>query len=294
MPVEVGAHYMAPGWSAGRLTHLGAFLAEHMPSLLLPPDGGAGGVSSVPPPSLQPGAPVAYLAQHRLFEQVPALAHDVCVPDYCGLRPPPRTRPGPSSAKGSGPVDGVGGAGSDTAAAGVGGGDEDDDGGSCNADGDVAMHAWLGPAGTVSCLHTDAPHNLLAQVLGCKRVLLALPSYGGAVYPHPGLMRNTSQVDPEVHWRPEVVGGARAGVAGGGGGGGDGAELPAVIDQRLAGSKRGRSEDGDGASNPFPAFPRVPMFEAYLRPGDMLYIPPGWWHHVRALSPSFSVSFWWG
>jgi ribosomal protein L16 Arg81 hydroxylase len=26
----------------------------------------------------------------------------------------------------------------------------------------------------------------------------------------------------------------------------------------------------------------------------MLYIPPFWWHYVRALTPSFSVSFWWG
>ena len=27
--------------------------------------------------------------------------------------------------------------------------------------------------------------------------------------------------------------------------------------------------------------------------GDMLYIPPKWWHHVRSLDVSFSVSFWW-
>jgi ribosomal protein L16 Arg81 hydroxylase len=26
----------------------------------------------------------------------------------------------------------------------------------------------------------------------------------------------------------------------------------------------------------------------------MLYVPPGWWHYVRALTVSFSVSFWWG
>lgn len=31
----------------------------------------------------------------------------------------------------------------------------------------------------------------------------------------------------------------------------------------------------------------------YLGPGEMLYIPPNWWHHVTALTPSFSVSFWW-
>lgn len=34
-------------------------------------------------------------------------------------------------------------------------------------------------------------------------------------------------------------------------------------------------------------------FMVYLKPGDMLYIPPKWWHHVTSLSPSFSISFWW-
>ena len=31
----------------------------------------------------------------------------------------------------------------------------------------------------------------------------------------------------------------------------------------------------------------------YLGPGDMLFIPPRWWHHVESLTPSFSISFWW-
>ena len=31
-----------------------------------------------------------------------------------------------------------------------------------------------------------------------------------------------------------------------------------------------------------------------LSPGDCLYIPRHCWHYVRSLSPSFSVSFWWG
>ncbi|RXG59390.1 Lysine-specific demethylase 8 [Armadillidium vulgare] len=30
-----------------------------------------------------------------------------------------------------------------------------------------------------------------------------------------------------------------------------------------------------------------------LSPGDALYIPPKWWHYVRSLSNSISVSFWW-
>ena len=42
-----------------------------------------------------------------------------------------------------------------------------------------------------------------------------------------------------------------------------------------------------------PAFARVTAEECVLYPGQMLFIPPGWWHYVKALSVSFSVSFWW-
>ncbi|XP_043684601.1 lysine-specific demethylase 8 [Vespula pensylvanica] len=43
----------------------------------------------------------------------------------------------------------------------------------------------------------------------------------------------------------------------------------------------------------WPDFKKAKGFMCYLGPGEMLYIPPNWWHHVTALTPSFSVSFWW-
>eukprot|EP00047_Mylnosiga_fluctuans_P012171 m.24718 g.24718 ORF g.24718 m.24718 type:complete len:165 (+) comp4048_c0_seq2:326-820(+) len=43
----------------------------------------------------------------------------------------------------------------------------------------------------------------------------------------------------------------------------------------------------------FPLFADAPYLEAVLLPGEMLYIPPHYWHYVRSLSVSFSVSFWW-
>jgi hypothetical protein len=30
-----------------------------------------------------------------------------------------------------------------------------------------------------------------------------------------------------------------------------------------------------------------------IEPGDALYIPPMWWHHVRSLSTAISVNYWW-
>lgn len=43
----------------------------------------------------------------------------------------------------------------------------------------------------------------------------------------------------------------------------------------------------------FPKFKKTKGLMCYLKPGEMLYIPPGWWHYVVSLTPSFSISFWW-
>eukprot|EP01094_Clydonella_sp_ATCC50884_P023757 TRINITY_DN5777_c0_g1_i3.p1 TRINITY_DN5777_c0_g1~~TRINITY_DN5777_c0_g1_i3.p1 ORF type:complete len:491 (+),score=70.54 TRINITY_DN5777_c0_g1_i3:283-1755(+) len=43
----------------------------------------------------------------------------------------------------------------------------------------------------------------------------------------------------------------------------------------------------------FPEFLNAHGFDCKLGPGDMLFIPKGWWHYVESLSVSFSVSFWW-
>lgn len=43
----------------------------------------------------------------------------------------------------------------------------------------------------------------------------------------------------------------------------------------------------------FPLAENLPFLDCILEEGEMLYIPPKWWHYVRSLSLSFSVSFWW-
>ena len=43
----------------------------------------------------------------------------------------------------------------------------------------------------------------------------------------------------------------------------------------------------------FPEFSSAVYQECILKEGQMLYIPPYYWHYVRSLSLSFSVSFWW-
>jgi lysine-specific demethylase 8 len=40
----------------------------------------------------------------------------------------------------------------------------------------------------------------------------------------------------------------------------------------------------------FPLFERATEYRLVVHPGDMLFIPRGWWHHVRSLDKSISVS----
>lgn len=112
-------------------------------------------------------------------------------------------------------------------------------------DEEPTVNAWFGPAGTVTPLHTDPKHNLLAQVVGRKYIRLYHPDLSLQLSPYAeGLTTNSSQIDLD-----------------------DAAQSAAIAG--------------------------VPFYESTLQAGQMLYIPPKWMHYVKAMSSSFSVSFWW-
>ncbi|KAF2555157.1 hypothetical protein F2Q68_00017057 [Brassica cretica] len=110
-----------------------------------------------------------------------------------------------------------------------------------------SLNAWFGPAGTVTPLHHDPHHNILAQVVGKKYVRLYPSSLQDELYPYSETMLcNSSQVDLDN------------------------------IDK-----------------NEFPKAVELEFMDCILEEGELLYIPPKWWHYVRSLTMSFSVSFWW-
>ena len=43
----------------------------------------------------------------------------------------------------------------------------------------------------------------------------------------------------------------------------------------------------------FPLFAGAPYCDLVLAAGEVLYIPPRWWHLVESRELSFSVNFWW-
>ena len=116
------------------------------------------------------------------------------------------------------------------------------------------LNAWFGPAGTVSPLHTDPYLNVLCQVVGKKYVRLYSPAETKKVYP-----RGIEEGDVDMSNTSEI----------------DVEGAPDVLDAK------------------FPLFREAKYVETILSEGECLYIPVGWWHYVRSLTVSFSVSFWW-
>lgn len=191
VPVELGSHYLAEGWGQELMT-FNEFINKHL--LLI--ENTTPGENTV-----QSTRKKGYLAQHNLFDQIPALERDIREPEYCSL--------------GDGVVESV--------------------------------NAWLGPVGTVTPLHTDPWHNLLCQVVGRKYIRLYPPSSTLSLYPYEtGITSNSSRVDVDA---PD--------------------------------------------HEKFPEYGKEPFLECVLKEGEMLYIPPGWWHYVKSLTTSFSVSYWW-
>lgn len=111
---------------------------------------------------------------------------------------------------------------------------------------------WVSSPGCVTPLHFDTCHGLLCQVRGEKRVLLADPLSTRSLY-----------LNAPDHPNPQS---SRV-------------NLTAWLEEEAGDQRR-----------LYPKVSNVDWYEVVLNPGQALYIPPLWWHHVETLSsPSVSV-----
>ncbi|PWN47722.1 Clavaminate synthase-like protein [Violaceomyces palustris] len=128
-------------------------------------------------------------------------------------------------------------------------------------------NVWIGPEDTFTPIHSDPYENLLVQVVGSKRVHLFPPEAGHLIYLDRGgggassLQPNTSIVpteDPLLLLPPQP--------------------------------------SSSSPLDPFPDLQEALALQgsrhAILHPGDVLFIPRGWYHCVRSLSTSVSVNWW--
>jgi hypothetical protein len=305
VPVEIGRSYVDEGWGQKLIT-FGEFLREYIdPSLRIPQGYASGAINGTPTqdagvettvdesktespddqilaPSQSrgqnrdqkeqtqnrdnpnPTKPVAYLAQHQLFTQLPNLRNDIMVPDYCYTAPPPHPSSSSSSSSSDQPEELE----------------------------EPLLNAWFGPPRTISPHHHDPYHNILAQVVGRKYVRLysplETPRLAARGKENGVEMGNTSSLDvgvlegwdipPTPAFPSPSPSASSSDSTIRGSGGGEGEE---------------EEEDPAGADIDVAAFKDIPFVDCILEPGDALYIPIGWWHYVRGLSVSFSVSFWW-
>ncbi|KAK1674689.1 hypothetical protein BDP55DRAFT_665952 [Colletotrichum godetiae] len=260
VPVEVGRSYVDEGWTQELIPF--RELVARVVTSASPSTTSTTTISTHttigtgPEPGPEKGT--TYLAQHELFAQLPHLLNDILTPDHCFTSPP--AHPFDKTAN--------------------------------KPELDVPLvNAWFGPPGTITPLHTDGYHNLLCQVVGEKYVRLYAPRDSEALCPR-GFDDDYDAVenddDREEGEGDEDLDGKRKG--------GQGVKKVDMSNTSAfdVGAVEGWDPDTEGRDPmELEEFRGLRYWDCVLGPGEVLYIPIGWWHYVRSLSVSFSVSFWW-
>ncbi|SCV73162.1 BQ2448_7087 [Microbotryum intermedium] len=196
--------------------------------------------------------PVHYLAQHDIFRQIPELRNDILIPDLVFSSPPEHS---PDFAEYAAP--------------------KNDDG--------YVLNAWLGPKAAFSPAHTDPYYNCYAQIVGSKWIWVAPPSCSSAMSAF-GLSSSAPTTSTDnLNLNDEPASGGEHE---------DEDEQKTNHSHLLTNTSRVDVSSPDTYDQAFKE--QVVPFakQAVLRTGDVLFLPPGWWHSLKGLEPSFSVSIW--
>ena len=222
-------------------------------------------VIQTPSSSSSKGPQTGYLAQHTIFDQIPSLRRSLLTPDYVHVSPPPSDPDSPVAL-------------SSLRATSI-------------PSGSALQNIWFGPPWTISPLHHDPYHNLLAQIVGKKYVRLYAPKYSHRLFP-----RSSTEPAPNINLDREDLPANRYAETAQTESTSD-VEGHKTIDMSntsridFAAIELSPSEDWDDT---YPGLSEIPYVECILEEGEMLYIPIGWWHYVRSCSTGISVSYWWG
>ncbi|GAA5843254.1 hypothetical protein JCM11251_002263 [Rhodosporidiobolus azoricus] len=267
VPVEVGGDYTQAGWGQ-RVMPFDEFLDTLSPATPPSPPSKSSSTASLPAP------PVYYLAQHSLFRQFPSLLSDLSIPDIVYSAP---------STDGAGaPYEGI-----------------------KTSDGYI-INAWLGPAGTKSAAHTDPWWNCYVQVTGSKWVWVAPPSCSSAMAAFGASSASSSPSSSSNHANlpkddPELSSSETAEQYMSNTSSLD-VTVPPPSSMRDDGyspslaADSGKEHEKRQEKGYYPQawLEQVEPLarQVVLQAGDVLIMPPGWWHAMKSLETSFSVSIW--
>ena len=115
------------------------------------------------------------------------------------------------------------------------------------------MQLWIGTKGNITPLHFDRNHGLLVQIMGDKQVVLFSHEHTSSLYPFPSYSEKSHL--SRINFR--------------------------------------NMKDESELLDSYPKFCRAEPYSCVIYPGDILYIPPFWWHDVTSRDNCISVTLPW-